>query len=287
MALSPEQKERIYNMYLSGMRQAEIGKLFGVHSVTVSKVVSGQRKLHEEGKMAEVVVAGDKRNGRLYSLGQEKFKGECLVGGKMKHRTFSAPNAQRAKVEWEKWRNTLLDEEEFLASIERKPLNAVSTPLGNKVAYKSDEEVASELADRLREHAAEKHADEPKPVCGCPEDPIEEIHSIAEEPDITPAPVPEVYVRPWREVAEERQKRIEELEAELEEAKTQRIEFAEGFQMEAHNPIYVIWAKSENPRMYGAYLTMDEAIKEVDKMNEVASFLGSDDAFEVEEVQWR
>ena len=249
VALSPEQKERIYNMYLSGMRQAEIGKLFGVHSVTVSKVVSGQRKLHEEGKMAEVVVAGDKRNGRLYSLGQEKFKGECLVGGKMKHRTFSAPNAQRAKVEWEKWRNTLLDEQSFIDMVERK-----------------------------------EPIDEPKVVCGAPGDPIEEIRPMQE---IEPAPISDINVRPWREVAEERQRRIEELEAELETAKTQRIEFAEGFQMEAHNPIYVIWAKSENPRMYGAYLTMDEALKEVDKMNEVASFLGSDDAFEVEEVQWR
>lgn len=240
VALSPEQKERIYNMYLSGMRQAEIGKLFGVHSVTVSKVVSGQRKLHEEGKMAEVVVAGDKRNGRLVSRGKDKFEGTCLIDGKMKRRTFSAPNAQRARVEWEKWANTLRDEQEFIDMVERK-----------------------------------EPIDEPKVVCGAPSDPIEEIRPIQEIESV------------WREVAEERQRRIEELEAELETAKTQRVEFAEGFQMEAHNPIYVIWAKSENPRMYGAYLTMDEALKEVDKMNEVASFLGSDDAFEVEEVAWK
>lgn len=282
-ALAPEQKERIYNMYLSGMTQKEIGDLFGVHSVTVSKVVSGQRKLHEEGKMAEIVIAGDKKHGRLVSVGQDKYKGTCLVGGKMKKRTFTAPSGPRAIADWEKWCKTLTDEEEFLASIERKPLNAVSTTLSNEVAYKSDEEVASELADRLRERAAEKHADEPVRV----EDPIEEIHSIAEEPDVTPAPVPEIYVRPWREVAEEREQRIKELEAELEEAKTQRIEFAEGFQMEMHNPIYIIWSKCGEPKIYGAYLTMDEALKEVDKLNDVAAFLGNKDAFEAEEVPWR
>ena len=241
--------------------------------------------------MAEIVIAGDKKHGRLVSVGQDKYKGTWLVGGKMKKRTFTAPSGPRAIADWEKWCKTLTDEEEFLASIERRPLNAVSTTLGNDVAYKSDEEVASELANRLRERAAEKQAKEPKAVCGYPEDPIEEIRPIEEpkedEPDITPAPIPEVYVRPWREVAEERQKRIEELEAELEEAKTQRIEFAEGFQMEMHNPIYIIWSKCDEPKIYGAYLTMDEALKEVDKLNDVAAFLGNKDAFEAEEVLWR
>lgn len=258
VALSPEQKERIYNMYLSGMRQAEIGKLFGVHSVTVSKVVSGQRKLHEEGKMAEVVVAGDKRNGRLYSLGQEKFKGECLVGGKMKHRTFSAPNAQRAKVEWEKWRNTLLDEQSFIDMVERK-----------------------------------EPVDEPEVVCGAPSDPIEEIRPIE-----TVVPDDEEIYEAQEEIDKDFEEQLEKKSVVLDTtiADTELAEPKLGHWFNKNGsfavvwkskPVYLIWAKGDEPRCYGVYGTMDKALKEVDKMNEVASFLGSDDAFEIEEVAWK
>lgn len=230
VALSPEQREKIYNMYLSGMRQKEIGELFDVHSVTVSNVVRGQRKLHEEGKMAEVVVAGDKRNGRLYSLGQEKFKGECLVGGKMKHRTFSAPNAQRAKVEWEKWRNTLLDEQEFLAMVERK--------------------------------------DGSKAVCGAPQDPIEEIR-----------PIVEVHALGEDEVYEAQQ--------EFDAVTTKYMEATGVPLADTSEPAYLIWAKKPEPRCYGLYLTMDAALSEIDRLNDVALFLGNDGVFEVEEVMWK
>lgn len=230
--IPPDQRERIYNMYLSGMKQAEIGELFGINKITVSKVVSGQRKLHEEGKMAEVVVAGDKRNGRLYSLGQERFKGECLVGGKMKHRTFSAPNAQRAKVEWEKWRKTIQDEHEFLDMVERK--------------------------------------DESKAVCGAPQDPIEEIRpvkSITSDDSISEA----VY----------------EAQEEFDSITTKHAEATGVPLADTSEPSYLIWAKKPEPRCYGLYLTMEKALAEVDRLNDVALFLGSESAFEVEEVMWK
>ena len=105
--------------------------------------------------------------------------------------------------------------------------------------------------------------------------------------DVTPAPVPEIVVRPWKEIAEERKQRIEELERELEEAKTQRVEFAEGYQMELHNPAYLIWAKHPEAKCYGLFLTMEDALTEMDRLNEVAKFLGSGGAFEVEEVEWK
>lgn len=108
-----------------------------------------------------------------------------------------------------------------------------------------------------------------------------------ESVDVTPAPVPEIVVRPWKDVAEERKQRIEELERELDEAKTQRVELAEGYQMELHNPAYLIWAKSPEPRCYGLYLTVESALAEVDRLNDVAKFLGSSGAFEVEEVAWK
>lgn len=48
--------------------------------------------------------------------------------------------------------------------------------------------------------------------------------------------------------------------------------------------IYVIWAKGDTPRLFGAYTTMDAALKEVDNLNEIASFLVNEKVFEVEEL---
>ena len=48
--------------------------------------------------------------------------------------------------------------------------------------------------------------------------------------------------------------------------------------------IYVIWTKGANPRLYGAFSDMEQALGEVDRLNEVASFLVSDCVFEVESV---
>lgn len=263
MALSPEQREKIYSMYLSGMRQAEIAELFGIHSVTVSKVVSGQRKLREERDMSEVVVAGDKKNGRLVSHGKDRFEGTCLIAGKMKRRTFSAPNAQRASIEWEKWCQTLRDEQDFMDMVERK------------------------------------------------REPLNETAPVEDAVDITPAPIPEISVRPWKEVAEERQQRIDELEARIAELEDKErkigvmdmvIAGTEGetpklghwfnnngsFRvMWMEKPVYVLWAKTDKPRIYGVYRTIESALSEVDKLNEVAAFLGGDGAFEVEEVAWK
>ena len=52
-------------------------------------------------------------------------------------------------------------------------------------------------------------------------------------------------------------------------------------------PAYLIWARSPEPRCYGLYLTMESALREVDRLNDVAAFLGTNGAFEVEEVAWR
>lgn len=91
---------------------------------------------------------------------------------------------------------------------------------------------------------------------------------------------PEIEIRPWRDVAEERQRRIEELEkrvAELEAATTEPTD----------KPVYVLWAKTDTPKLYGVYQHMSGALDEVDKLNEVAAFLGAEGAFEVEEATWK
>lgn len=52
----------------------------------------------------------------------------------------------------------------------------------------------------------------------------------------------------------------------------------------ANESIYVIWTRGNTPRMFGAYTSMDAALKEVDNLNEVASFLMNDKVFEIEEI---
>jgi len=232
--LSTEDRERIYDLYTSGLRQAEIAELFGITATTVSKSVSTQRKLHagkRVEKVSEVVIGGDKRNGRLVSLGKERFEGTCLVGGKMKRRTFTASNGRNAQQQWEKWCQTLRDEQEFMDMVERKP-------------------------------------EKPEAVCGYPLDPIEEIRPTKQD---EPPTDEEVY----------------EAQAEI-DAQEERVLEATGVPLaDTSEPAYLIWAKAPEPRCYGLYLTMDAALSEIDKLNEVAAFLGGGGVFEVEEVAWR
>ena len=51
--------------------------------------------------------------------------------------------------------------------------------------------------------------------------------------------------------------------------------------------VYVIWTKGDSPRLFGAYLSMESALAEVDRLNDIASFLVSERVFEVEEVSLR
>ena len=60
-----------------------------------------------------------------------------------------------------------------------------------------------------------------------------------------------------------------------------------GIMIDPQESIYIIWAKGERPKLFGAYLSIDAALDEIDRLNEVASFLVNDAAFEVEEVGWR
>lgn len=298
--LSEKEKQQIYTRYvINGDRQREIAEDFKISSNTVSKVIAEMRKAGES-KVHEKVIAGNKRNGRL-TAGKTPnlFEGTCIVGGKSHSKKFSAPNGHIATEQWEKWCQDLRDEAEFMAMVERKPKEEGFVPTDEPVAFE----------DFLE--------DEPKAVCGHPGDPIEEIQPIE------PAPVPEIDVRPWRNIAEELQSKVtemqqavdfckrleeavnagepvdlwgttyhpaievEQLKDELEVSKTQRIEFAEGYQIEMHNPAYLLWVKGAEPRAYGLYLDENRALTDGERLTEVARFLGSDGVFDVEEVQWR
>lgn len=115
-------------------------------------------------------------------------------------------------------------------------------------------------------------SDEGRAVCGAPLDPIEEIRSAAE-------------------VAIPSDERIREAiyEARHEfDANTTKHMDATGVPLaDTSEPAYLIWAKQPEPRCYGLYLTMEDALAEVDKLNDVARFLGNSGAFEVEEVTWK
>lgn len=114
-----------------------------------------------------------------------------------------------------------------------------------------------------------------------------EPQAVEDAVDITPAPIPEINARPWKEVAEERQAEIDELKRRIEYLEGRLEGYESTTQLTTSGPSYVLWAKTDVPKLYGLYETMEAALAEVDHLNEVASFLGSDGAFEVEEVQWK
>lgn len=270
--LSDKEKQQIYTRYvMGGERQRDIAEDFGISVAAVSTAIKQQRKLGEA-EVHEKVIAGDKRNGRLIAgKSSNRFEGTCVIGGKAHSKTFTAASGHAATEQWEKWCQGLRDEQAFMAMVERKP----------------------------------KAEEEPQVVCGAPLDPIEEIRPIQA---IEPAPVPEIDVRPWKDVAEERQQRIEELEAKVAELEAsgplrsdwviERTEYEKpilehwfnnngSFRvMWTSKPMYVIWAKTAVPKLYGAYQTMETALRELDKLNGIAAYLG-ETKFEVEEVAWR
>lgn len=287
--LTDQQKRDMYSMYVMGEKVQDIADTYGVKQQTVRRAIRDQRKQREEGQdMASrsKVVAGDKANGRLTSTTDpHRFEGTCIINGRAKSRTFSAKNAHTAEDQWRKWCKNLRDEQAFMDMVERKPKDEGFVP--------ADEPPVNPF-------------DEPKAG-----DPVEEIRPIQPSKEtfpmqlVEPAPIPEIEVRPWREVAEERQKRIEELEAELEGLKakwgskdtviadTELDEPKLGSWLNGNGsffvvckgkPIYVISSKQ---RVYGAYQHMGDALKEVDKLNDIAAFLGSEGAFDVEEVAWK
>lgn len=292
--LSEKQKQQIYTRYvINGDRQREIAEDFKISANTVSKVIAEMRKAGEKMAAHSKIVAGDKANGRLQSTTDpHRYEGTCVIGGKKHSKTFTTVNARKATEMWEKWCQDLRDEQEFMDMVERKPKEEGFVPTDEPMAF----------GDFLE--------DEPKAVCGYPGDPIEEIRPIK-----VSDPSKDVIGELKAKVAEMQEavdfcKRLEEavkagkpvdlwgteyrpasevesLMSELEVAKRDRVDFAEGYQLEMHNPVYVLWAKAEAPRLYGAYLTMEAALNEVDQLNEVAAFLGNEGAFEVGEVQWR
>lgn len=232
--LSESERESAYTMHCLGEKVGDIASAYGVSKPTIYRIIKQCRE-GKGGDMAggQQIVAGDKAHGRLMTLSdRNRFEGTCIVGGKSKKRTFTAVNAKNAQQQWEKWCQTLRDEQEFMDMVERK------------------------------------EPEKPEVVCGAPLDPIEEI-------------------RPTKQGEPPTDEEVYEAQAEI-DAQTEKALEATGVPLaDTSGPAYLIWAKAPEPRCYGLYLTMDAALSEIDKLNEVAAFLGGGGAFEVEEVAWR
>ena len=240
--LTDKEKQGMYTMHCLGESKEAIADRYEVAVSTVYRIIREQREEREGGNdmaSSSQIVAGDKANGRLVTCADRtRFEGTCIINGKSKKRTFTAKNARDAQQQWEKWCQTLRDEQDFMDMVERK-----------------------------REPLEENEA-----VCGYPSDPIEEIR-----------PVQEVKI-PSDETIREA---IHEAQEEFDAITTKHMEATGVPLADTSEPAYLIWAKKPEPRCYGLYLTMESALSEVDKLNEVAAFLGGDGAFEVEEVAWK
>lgn len=264
--LSDRQKRQIYDAHCMGQRPEDIAQQFGIARSTTYRVISEQRKLQEgKGKEAEVAsrtktIAGDKTNGRLTTTADmHRFEGTCVVGGKRKSRTFLASGSRHAIGQWEKWCAELRSEQDFMDMVERKPV------------IDSDEDGIDITPAPVPEIEVTRK-DDSQAVCDAPSDPIEEIR-----------PVQVVSIPSDERIREA----IHDAREEFDAVTTSHMEATGVPLADTSEPAYLIWAKRPEPRCYGLYLTMEDALREVDKLNDVAKFLGNDGAFEVEEVTWK
>lgn len=264
--LSPSQKRSVYEMRLAGESVKDIMAAFDISEPYAYRIIKAEREKQDQGDndmgRREMVIAGDRKNGRLVSLGDRTYKGTCLVGASMKSREFTSLNANMAKKAWQKWCDKLREEEAaFLANCEPRVdgQDAIET--------KPEEHEQEETFVVSTDQWTMPGDDEPVYVA--------------------PAQIPDIDMRPWKDVAEERARRIEELEKKVQYLEG-RIEGYESMpSSRVGDAVYLLWAKSEEPKVFGLYPSMEKALKEVDRLNEVASFLMGANVFEVEEVEWK
>jgi hypothetical protein len=175
-----------------------------------------------------------------------------VVKGKCKSKIFSAAGCKHAIQQWEKWCKDLRDEQDFIDMVERKP------------ACDSDEEPVDTTIDSQAKSKPE---------------PLEEIRPI----QMVEPPAETVLVPSDEKI----RKAIHEAQQEFDAITTKHMEATGVLLADTSKPAYLIWAKRPEPKMYGLFLTMEDALTELDRLNAVARFLGSDGAFEVEEVEWK
>ena len=167
--LSDSQRQSVYRMYLSGERARDIASAFDVHESTVYLIIKAEREKSGDGMARrEMVVAGNRKYGRLVSTGNDRrYVGTCMVAGKMRSRNFEAPNASDATDQWSEWCNGLRESEEAFMSaceVEADPVEVEVVGL-EEVEVEADaaaHETPSEPAcdDAPADESAEEPADD-------------------------------------------------------------------------------------------------------------------------------
>lgn len=192
--LTEEERREIYEARMMGESRQEVARAYGVTTQCVTRIVREQREKENDMATHEMVIAGNKKTGRLVSTcNPHHYEGTCMVAGKAQSKSFTADNSREATRMWNEWCKELTAEKE--------------QPMSKSQATAS------------------------KPV---------------EKPVVT-NPTPQSKA----------------------------------------DSVYIIWTKGSEPKMFGAYMSMEKALEEIDHLNEIAAFLASDNAFEVEEVKLR
>lgn len=205
--LTDEERKEIYEARMLGETRAEIARAYGISADSVTQIVRRYKEKENIVAHRETIVAGNKKTGRLVSLGDvRRYDGTCVVAGKAHSKSFTADSIAEATEMWRSW------------------------------------------CDELR-------------------------GSKAEAPKPTPQPTPKPVSKPAPKPAV--QKPVKE------EPKVNETSQKQG------TSVYVIWTKGEQPRLFGAYISMEAALAEVDRLNDVASFLVSERVFDVEELALR
>lgn len=122
VALSDTQKHSVYQMHLSGESARDIAAAYDISKSSVYRIIESERE-HGSEDMArrEMVIAGDKSNGRLVSCSGSRgvYKGTCMVNGKMRTRDFKCASGRAAEREWSDWCMELRESEKsFLEACE-------------------------------------------------------------------------------------------------------------------------------------------------------------------------
>lgn len=252
VSLSDRQKMALYEQHLLGEKVEDLAVAYGISRSAAYSHIAAMRKKQES-------------KGSEKGVEEVAFSQKIIAGDKRNGRLVFTSAAGS------KYEGTHLtsDGEMHRMKFTAKNSHEAKTRWKKWCDDLDAEQAFMNMVERNVETREEPVQEEqPKVVCGAPSDPVEEIRSI-EQVDL-----------PTDEEIYEAQEEID--------AQTDKVLEATGVPLaDTSEPAYLIWAKKPEPRCYGLYLTMEAALSEVDKLNEVAKFLGGDGAFEVEEVAWK
>lgn len=251
--LSDRQKMALYEQHLLGERVDDLANAYGISKSSAYAHIAAMRKKQEQKTASQ----------KQQEVEEMAFSPKVIAGDRKNGRLVFA-NAAGSKYE-----GTHLTSDGEMHRMKFTAKNGHEA----KVRWSKwcdDLDAKVEFLDMVERNieTRKEQADEPKAVCGAPSDPVEEIRSV-EQVDL-----------PTNEEVHQAQDEFN--------AQTEKVSEAIGVPLaDTSEPAYLIWAKKPEPRCYGLYLTMEAALSEVDKLNEVAKFLGDDGTFEVEEVAWK